>query len=178
MSDADVVELVGTTSVGRKYPQRLGIVVTIHGSAAHCAFFGANLAEHAVPELFSYDIVWIHVGRYGTTIAVCNVAADLYRGQRVEIIAFSGGGRRRLRFDHAHEAGDSPEISVDAYGLSRRNQFVELNGNAGVSSTRCGHNFRDVADDFAARAYGHAGWQRNVLHDSCRDLLAGFAVGG
>ena len=178
MSDANVLEPVGTTSVGRKNPQRLGIVVTIQCSAALCAFFGANLAKHAVLQLFPYHIICVRAGRNGTAKAVGNVAADLYGVQRVEIVAFSGGRRRRLRFHHAHEAGNSSQICVDGHGLPRRNQFVELNGDAGASGTRCGRNFRDVADDFAARAHRHAGRQRNVLHDPARDLLAGFAVGG
>src|SRR5580700_9511774 len=107
MGDTNVIESVGPTSVGRKNPQCLRIVVTIQDSTALCSFLGANLAEHAVLELFPYHIICIRAGRNGTAKAVGNVAADLNGGQSVEIVTLSGGGRRRLRFHHAHEAGDS-----------------------------------------------------------------------
>src|ERR1700674_192812 len=178
MCNGNVSEAVSPTSIGGKYPECLGSVITFDCPSALGTLLCHDLGQDASIDFPSHNLIGVLAGGDNSAFTVNNISAHLHGRQPTIDITLARADRRCLSFDYSHETRDGSKIRGNGNGLMRGNQFVELGADASLRRGACWHHLDDVASNLAPCPDPRPSEQRNVLHNPARDHLARSAFGG
>lgn len=170
MSDGNFRVTVLSTSVRRKQPESLRLVIGGDRAATLAGRIGPEFAENAAGNGRADDFVAIGDR---PAAAIDNFSSHLIC--RIDGRSRAAVGTRvgNLSIVNFHEGGHRAKVSDDGNRAMGDFQGVEGKCDGGAGARGGMDDFNDVAEELGAGADFDAGAERNVLHDPRGDYLAG-----